>query len=75
MNFTTLTASHLAQLTQIVGMDNLTTAQAVLNLHASDESHHTGHDPDVVIWPQTAQQVADILCFANDHRIPLRPGE
>ncbi|MDX1993239.1 MAG: FAD-binding oxidoreductase [bacterium] len=60
-------------LVSVVGADNLSTAKADLDLHARDQSQHPAHPAECVIWPQTAQQVADVLRFANEHRIPVTP--
>ncbi len=68
-----MTPELLAWLTSIVGAGNLSTAQADLDLHARDQSHHPAHPGDVVIWAQTGQQVADILRLANEQRIPVTP--
>lgn len=73
MSFNRLTDELIARLTAIVGKPNISTAQADIDLHARDQSHHAAYPADVVIWVQEAQQVADILRLANDHRIPVTP--
>ncbi len=59
--YTPISAEHLAALTEIVGAESLSTAQADIDLHARDQSHHEAHPAEVVIWPQTAEQVAALL--------------
>lgn len=71
--FGTLTDALLAQMIDIVGADNCSTAQAQRELHSRDQSSHPAHLPDVVVWVETAQQVSDILKLANQHRIPVTP--
>ncbi len=71
--FTPITAEHLAALTAIVGAENLSTAQADLALHAHDQSRHEAHLAECVVWPQTAEQVAALLQYANTHRIAVTP--
>ena len=66
-------ATVLNDLTAIVGSANVSVAQADRDLHARDQSHHPASLPDVVVWVETAQQVADILAFANSHQIPVTP--
>jgi len=73
MTYNPLTEPIIQQLTAIVGEDNLSTAQADLDLHAQDQSHHAAHPAEAVIWPQTGQQVADVLRIANENRIPITP--
>lgn len=71
--FNKLTADLIADLTAIVGTTNLSTAQADLDLHARDQSHHAAYPAEVVIWAQTAQQVAEVLRLANAHCVPVTP--
>jgi D-lactate dehydrogenase (cytochrome) len=73
MKYTRLTSEHIAYLTTIVGAANLSTAQADIDLHARDQSRHAAHPAEAVIWVETAQQVADILRFANEQCIPITP--
>src|SRR5512145_1872721 len=71
--FNPVTPEIIAQLHTIVGRDHTSTAQADLDLHAKDESRHTAHPAEVVVWPTSAQQVADVLRLANAGRIPVTP--
>ncbi len=71
--FAPVTAAIIEQLTQIVSADNVSTARADIDLHARDQSQHPAHPADVVVWPMSGQQVADILKVANEARIPVTP--
>lgn len=71
--FGTLTNDHLAQIAAWVGADHISTADSDLDLHAKDQSHHQSHRADVVVWPQTPEQVVAILRLANEYRIPITP--
>jgi D-lactate dehydrogenase (cytochrome) len=71
--FTPLTPEHLLDLTAIVGSDGISTAPADIDLHARDQSRHAAHNAEVIIWPTTARQVADVLRFASAQRIPVTP--
>lgn len=71
--FSPVTADLVEQLRRIVGADHISTASADLELHAHDQSNHPAHRGDVVIWPQTGQQVADVLALASEARIPVTP--
>ena len=68
-----VTPEILSQLRGIAGESNVSTAQADLDLHSRDQSHHEAHPGEVVIWPTSGQQVADILKIANTQRIPVTP--
>jgi len=72
-NFNPMTPAILEALKAAVGDENLTTAQAMIDLHAADESHHPARAADVVIFPREVQHVADVLKIANAHRIPVTP--
>ncbi|HEX2908941.1 MAG TPA: FAD-binding protein, partial [Phototrophicaceae bacterium] len=71
--FNPVTPEIIAQLQMLVGVENTSTTQADLDLHAKDESRHTAHPAEVVVWPTSAQQVADVLRLANAGRIPVTP--
>ncbi|MBM4431739.1 MAG: FAD-binding oxidoreductase [Chloroflexi bacterium] len=60
-------------LTQLLGPDRVSTRQADLDAHAQDESFHEPHPPEVVVWPQNAQEISAILKHANERRIPVTP--
>ena len=53
--------------------DRVTTAQSVREQHGRDESWHTPHPPDAVVFPETEDEVVDIvqLCAARD--VPMIP--
>lgn len=68
-----VTAEIVHQLQQIAGEGGVSTAQADIDLHARDQSHHPAHPSEVVVWPTSAQQVADILRLAHEARIPVTP--
>jgi len=72
-SFNHVTADHLAQIAAIIGDENTSTTQADIDLHARDQSHHEAHPAEVVIFPTTGQQVADVLKLANEARIPVTP--
>jgi len=71
--FHPVTADIIGQLKAIVGASNASASQADLDLHAHDQSQHPAHPAEVVIWPESAQQVAEVLRLANQQRIPVTP--
>ncbi|MBL8155294.1 MAG: FAD-binding oxidoreductase [Anaerolineae bacterium] len=71
--FNPVTAQIIDHLRQIVGAENLSTAQADIDLHARDQSQHRASPAEVVVWPAAPQHVADTLKLANEHRLPVTP--
>lgn len=47
------------------------TAPADLDAASHDASSQPPHRPDVVVWPQTTSEVADVVRLAGAHRMPL----
>lgn len=53
--------------------DRLSTAQAVREQHGHDESWHAGAAPDAVVFPETTQEVSDIVKQCAAHDVPVVP--
>lgn len=68
-----MTPEDLQQLQALLSSDRVLIGESELLLHARDESHHPEHKPEVVIYPQSAQEIARILKFAHDRKIPVTP--
>jgi D-lactate dehydrogenase (cytochrome) len=51
----------------------VSTSDSVLAQHGEDISHHVRHDPDVVVYVESTEEVAAVLAFANERRIPVTP--
>jgi D-lactate dehydrogenase (cytochrome) len=49
----------------------VTDGDSALDLHAADLSYHTPHRPDVVVFPESTEEVAAVLAWANDARVPV----
>jgi D-lactate dehydrogenase (cytochrome) len=64
---------HLTFLTNLLGPERVSTQETVLAAHAQDESFHTPHPPDVVVWPESAEEISAILSYANRERLPVTP--
>ncbi len=71
--FNPLTPDLIAELTALVGAGNISIAQADIDLHARDQSNHRAHPAEAVIWPVDAEQVAAVLRFADEQRVPITP--
>ncbi len=71
MNFTPISDSNLKDLAAIVSRERVSTGESILDLHAKDQSAHVACRPEAVLWPETASEIAAVLKYANDHRIPV----
>ena len=71
MNFTRMTQSHTKDLSMFVAPERISTGTSVLELHAKDQSQHSPVRPEMVIFPENTDEVAAILLYANEHRIPI----
>lgn len=68
-----VTPEIIDQLIAATGPAAVSVAEAERQLHAQDMSHHTAHMAEVVVWPETAEQVAAVLRIAHDAFIPVTP--
>jgi D-lactate dehydrogenase (cytochrome) len=41
--------------------------------HGEDLTYHPAHAPDAVVYPESTEQVAAVLAYANGRRIPIVP--
>jgi D-lactate dehydrogenase (cytochrome) len=51
----------------------VTTSEAALEGHGQDLTYNPRHDPDVVVYAKTTDEVSKVLAFANERRIPVTP--
>src|SRR4051812_13934066 len=73
MDFNPITPDLIDELRAILGSSAVSTAQADLDLHARDQSHHAAHPAEVVIFPTTAQGVSDVMKLATNHHFAVTP--
>jgi D-lactate dehydrogenase (cytochrome) len=45
----------------------------ILERHGHDESYHAAHAPDVVVFPQSTEEVAAVMRLARKHGAPVIP--
>ncbi len=53
--------------------DRVTTGESHRELHSHGESWHTPGRPDVVVFPETTEEVAAVVRLAASHRAPVVP--
>ena len=63
----------IEELQQILAPERVSQNLTVLEQHSKDESYHTPHLPEAVVFPESAQEVSDIIKLANKHRVPVIP--
>lgn len=51
----------------------VTRNQTILEQHSKDESYHTPHLPDAVVFPNNKEDVQKIMKFANENHIAITP--
>ncbi|MDR2246401.1 MAG: FAD-binding protein [Treponema sp.] len=70
-----VTPELVTVLMDIAGKGNVFTDVEKLQAYSHDETDASvyGHNPEVVVLPQTAEQVARIVSLANREKIPITP--
>ena len=61
------------ELARIVGAENVSTKTYELISYSRDASGYVGQRPDFVARPKTAEEIQEILRFANKYKIPVTP--
>jgi D-lactate dehydrogenase (cytochrome) len=72
-DFAVVTPAVCDELAAILGVHAVSADAAQRDLRSHDVSGHPAHAADVIAWPQTAEQVAQVLRFASDRRIAVTP--
>lgn len=73
MQFNKLTSDLIAQLTRILGADNVITDDEARDIYGRDETEDFSFPPEVVVKPASAQQISEVLKLANAYSIPVTP--
>jgi D-lactate dehydrogenase (cytochrome) len=51
----------------------VTTSESALEGHGQDLTYNARHDPDVVVYARTRDEVSKVLAYANEQRVPVTP--
>ena len=51
----------------------VTTSESALEGHGQDLTYNARHDPDVVVYATTTDEVSKVVALANEQRIPVTP--
>ncbi len=60
-------------LKSITDAERVSVKSADLEAHSKDESIHPPHPPEVVVWPNSAEEISAILRWATEHGVPVTP--
>jgi D-lactate dehydrogenase (cytochrome) len=63
-----------ADLLQLVPDEGrVSVVESVLEQHGADLSYHEPHRPDVVVYPESTEEVSAVLAYANGAGVPVVP--
>lgn len=65
-------AAAVAELKTLLG-DRLSTGASILELHSRDEAYSTPALPDAVAFPESTQEVSQIMKICTAHKCPVVP--
>ncbi|MGE7662763.1 FAD-binding oxidoreductase [Peribacillus sp. NPDC097197] len=60
-------------LKEVLSESQVTENLTVRELHGRDESYHATSLPDIVVFPETTQQVSEVVKVASIHKVPVVP--
>jgi len=75
MKYSPVTKEIINKLTKIVGSKNVLTDKEKIEAYSHDETpvEQYGHMPEVVVIPNSAKEIAEIVRLANKELIPVTP--
>jgi glycolate oxidase len=70
-----VTPDIITKLKELLGPKQVVTDQSIIEPYSHDEvpDSHYAHMPDAVVFPETTEQVAAVVRFANEYLIPVVP--
>ncbi|NNC86317.1 MAG: FAD-binding protein [Bacteroidia bacterium] len=71
--YQTITSAYIEELRQILGNEYVLVDDEALQKYGHDETEDLQFNPEVVVKPETAEQVSQILLLCNKHDIPVTP--
>jgi len=73
MPFSPLSPAHIHFFQSLLPKENVLLAETERSLYAEDETEDFHFTPEVVLLPETAKQVAAILKFCTENKLPVTP--
>lgn len=68
-----MTTSHLTELAKFLNENQISMRPQDLENHNHDASSHPAKDPDIVVWPQSTNDVVNIMKYASPNHVPVTP--
>lgn len=53
--------------------DRISRNETILEQHSKGITYHTPQVPELVVYPQSKEEVSRILAYANEREIPVTP--
>ncbi len=66
------TALAISAIRDLLG-DRLSTGESILDIHSRDEAYSEPSLPDAVAFPETTQEVSEIVKICSQHGVPVIP--
>lgn len=63
----------LSALKQVLSEHKVTTNETEREHHSHDESYHTAHLPDAVVYPESTEDVQQVMRIASHYGVPVVP--
>ena len=63
----------LHNLAEFLTSEQISVNKTIKELHGKDESYHAMQLPDIVVFPETAEQVSKIMKLSQQYAIPIVP--
>lgn len=63
----------LQNLAEFLTSEQISVNETIKELHGKDESYHAMQLPDIVVFPETAEQVSSIMKLSQQYAIPIVP--
>ncbi|HZW67551.1 MAG TPA: FAD-linked oxidase C-terminal domain-containing protein [Pseudogracilibacillus sp.] len=63
--------SAIEELKSVLSESRVSTNETILQQHSEDESYHRSSLPKVVVYPETAEEVSDIVTIAKKHALAV----
>jgi glycolate oxidase subunit GlcD len=73
LGYSPVSPADVAFTKQLFGEDNVSTERTELVANASDAFPGEWYLPELVVWPETTDEVSKLVAYANGHRIPITP--
>ncbi len=73
LRYTQINKKHINFLTKKLGHENILVDQAC-DLYGTDHTENLNYPPDLVVFPNSTEEVSFILNYCNQHNIAITPS-